>query len=613
MFNTLKGKISSVYLCLVLVIAIVGAVSVLNLYELSRAINGLMTDNYKSIGAINNMVDALERQDSSMLIYINVDRQKGIDLFTQNSNTFLNWYIVEHNNITEPHENEYVEKINSCYNAYTKSFSQLQEILNSQGTDKAIEYYNSQIVPNFTNLKQELKDLSLLNEKAMFQDKNSATGNAEHSMYIILAASSIAVIGGFLLSRFSTNRFLEPMYSLTEAVKLAKPGNLDKQVSVDSQDEVGVLAAEYNNLTRRLQQYEQSTLGNLMAEKNKSLTIVKSISDPLVVLDTNYKIMLLNNACEEFFNIQEQSVINKHFLEAIRNGEVFDHISSVLNSREDYKEKIIRVRSNDDFYFNVLVTTIKGVDANVTGLIVIFQDVTQLKKLEKIRADFIATISHEFKTPLASIIMGTSMILEENMGALNEEQRSVLTTINEDEIRLTNLLNELLQLSKLESDRAFFNFQPCSVAGIAETSVKQFYEQAQKKDIALYYDIDDNLPKVEADFEKITWVVNNLITNAIKYTNAGDEIVIGARVKDNKMFVSVKDTGVGIPPEYLDKIFDKFVQVKGFDSEVRGTGLGLVIVKEIIEAHKGQVWCESTLDVGSNFTFTLPLWGGNMQ
>lgn len=611
MFKTLKGKISSVYLCLVLVIAIVGAVSVLNLYESSRAINGLMTDNYKSINAVNNMLEALERQDSSMLIYINADRQKGIDLFTQNSSAFSSWYNVENNNITEPHENDYVEKINNYYTMYIRSFSQLQEIRNNQGADKATEYYNTQIMPNFNNLKQELKDLSLLNEKAMFDDKNNATSSAEQSTYIILIASCIAVIGGFLLSRFSTNRFLKPIYSLTEAVKLAKPGSLDRQVSIDSQDEVGVLASEFNNLTGRLQQYERSTLGNLMAEKNKSLAIVKSISDPLIVLDTNYKIMLLNNACEEFFNIREENVINKHFLEAIRNGEVFDHISSVLNSREDYKEKIILVRSKDDFYFNVLVTTIKDIDTNITGLIVAFQDVTRLKKLDKVRANFIATISHEFKTPLASIIMGTSMILEERMGILNEEQRSVLNTINEDETRLSNLVNELLQLSKLESDRAIFNFEPCSIEGIAETSIKQFFEQAQKKEVALYSDIDDKLPKVEADFEKITWVINNLIANAIKYTNAGDEICIKARVEENQMFVSVRDTGYGIPPEYLDKIFDKFIQIKGQDSEIRGTGLGLVIVKEIIEAHKGRVWCESKLDVGSTFTFTLPLWGGS--
>jgi signal transduction histidine kinase len=205
------------------------------------------------------------------------------------------------------------------------------------------------------------------------------------------------------------------------------------------------------------------------------------------------------------------------------------------------------------------------------------------------------------------------MILEEGMGALNEEQRSVLNTINEDEARLSNLVNELLQLSRLESDRAIFNFEPCSIEGIAETSVKQFYELAQKKDVTLYYDIDDNLPKVVADFEKLTWVLNNLIANAIKHTNAGDEICIDARVEEGKMLISVKDTGVGIPPEFLDKIFDKFIQIKGPDAEVRGTGLGLVIVKEIVEAHKGRVWCESKLDVGSNFTFTLPLWGGSMQ
>lgn len=606
MIKTLKGKISLVYLCLVLVIAIVGAVSVINLFKLSKAIDGLMTDNYKSINAVTNMLEAVERQDSGMLIYINVDRQKGIDLFTENNDTFLKWFNVERTNITEPSEKEYVDRIGNYYKLYIKSFSQLQEIRNSDGTSKAIEYYNSTIMPDFIKLKQEMRNLSTLNEKAMFNKKDIVTKNTQHLMYIILILSALAVIGGFLLSRFFTNRFLAPIYSLTQAIKLVRAGDLNKQITVDSQDEVGELAKEFNNMTKRLQQYEQSALGRLMEEKNKSLAIVKSISDPLIVLDTNYKIVLLNDACEKFFDIDEEKVTNKHFLEAVRNGEIFEHIASVLNTKEDYKEKIIYIKSDDDYYFNVVVTTVKDTGANITGLIVAFQNVTQLKKLERIKTDFVATISHEFKTPLTSIVMGTSMILDESMGALNEEQKSVMNTIREDEIKLSNLVSELLELSKIESDRAIFNIEPCAIEGIVETSVRQFYEQAQQKDVNLYYELEDDLPKVNADDEKITWVINNLITNALKYTNAGDEISVSAYAKDDKMYVSVKDTGVGIPPEFQERIFEKFVQVKGQDREVRGTGLGLSIVKEIIDAHHGEIWCESKLDVGSTFTFTLP-------
>ncbi len=608
MLSTLKGKISVVYLSLVLVIAIVGAISVLNLYSLHKGVDGLMTDNYKSIKAVNIMLGAVERQDIAMLTYINVDRPKGIDIFLDNAAVFNQWFDVANNNITEHGEKNYISKINNFYKLYIKSFSELQELQSSGGRVKALAYYNSAIMKDFNALKKELSGLSLINEKAMFNKKANVTVDAKQSMYVLIFLSAFAVIGGFLLSRVSVNRFLTPIYTLTEAIKLVKAGELNKQIEVTTSDEVGELAAEFNNMTKRLQQFEQSTLGQLMTEKNKSLAIVKSIIDPLIVLDTNYKVILLNDACEKFFNVKEDRVLNRHFLEAIREGEIFEHISSVLNSKEEHKEKIIYVKSEDEYYFNIAVTVIKDNDANIAGLIAVFHNVTQLKKLERIKTDFLATISHELKTPLTSIVMGTSLILDESMGNLNEDQKSVINTMKEDEIRLSNLVNELLELSKIESDRAIFNFESCSMEGIIDTSAKQFYEQSLQKDVSLYYDLDEQLPRVNADAEKILWVINNLINNALKYTNAGDEISIRAYAGDNLMYVSVKDTGVGIPEEFQSRIFEKFIQVKDHDKEIRGTGLGLSIVKEIIEAHHGSILCESKLDVGSTFTFTLPLY-----
>lgn len=610
MIRTLKGKISLVYLGLVFVTAFVGAISAYNIFKLGESINGLMVDNYRSIGAASNMLEAIERQDSAILTYVNADRQKGLEEFTGNIPEFQKWYNIESSNVTESGEKNYVDEIGACYTEYIKQFSKLQEIHGSDGTARSAAYYNSTIIPVFGQIKNAIRGLSQLNEKAMFAGKDRATENARRSMYLILVISAVAVAGGFMLSRFFSNRFLKPIYSLTQTVKLVKAGDLNQKIMVESEDEIGELAQEFNNMTVRLQQYEQSTLGSLMSERNKSIAIVKSITDPLIVMDRNYRIILLNDACEIFFGIQEAKVLNKHFLEAIRNGEVFDHISGTADDSEDLREKILHIRKDDeddDYYFNVVVTAVKDMDSNITGLITVFQNVTQLKKLEKVKTDFIATISHEFKTPLTSIIMGTSMILEEKMGALNEEQKSVVDTIKEDEIRLSNLVNELMELTKIESDKAIFNMQANSIEGIIDASVKQFYEQAKLKDISLIYNLDDDLPRVYADFEKITWVVNNLVANALKYTYAGDEISITAETREGKMFVSVKDTGIGIPPEYIDRIFDKFVQVKGYDAEVRGTGLGLAIVREIIDAHGGRIWCESRMDSGSDFIFTLPL------
>ncbi len=607
MIKTLKGKVSLLYLSLVILIAVVGITASVNLFRLSRAIDGLMISNYKSINAANMMMEAIERQDSAALLYINVDTRKGKELFTNNSEVFFKWYNVDSNNITEKGEKDIVNAIQASYTRYMTLFLDLEEIRSKQGISKANEFFTTQMSTEFTNTKNKLRLLSVLNEKSMFKSKAEATKNAEDSMYLVLGISIVAFIGGFVVSRYFTDRFLKPITLLTQTMKMVKAGDLNQEANINTKDEIGELSLEFNNMTKRLQQYEQSTLGNLLAEKNKSVAIVKSTSDPLVVLDTDYRIILLNDAFESIFGVSEKALTNKHFLEGIRNGEIFDFISNAFKSGDETQQKIFSVRANqEDYYFNIIVTTVKDNNANLSGMIAVFQNVTQLKELEKIRTDFIATISHEFKTPLTSIMMGTDVLIDEGMGQLNDDQKQFIHAIREDGDRLTKLVNDLLELTRIESGRAIFKFKEYAIDDIIECAVKPFYQLSEQQDKSLYFKCEEDMPPVIVDFEKITWVLNNLISNALKYTNAGDEISVTAAVnKENMMCVTVKDTGLGIPKEYIDKIFEKFVQVKDADFEVRGTGLGLAVVREIIEAHEGRIWCESRLDLGSSFSFTL--------
>ena len=607
MIRTLKGKISLVYVFLVFMLAVIGSMSVVNLYRLSKEIDLLMVRNYKSINAVSHMLEAFERQDSAALIYINVNRQKGIELFANNSTEFMKWYTIGYDNITETGEKELLSDVNKGYQNYTMLFSKLQEIRNQDGLAESAAFYDTTMMHEFENLKIVLRQIIQLNEDAMLKAKNSATDSTHTSMYVILTVSAFAVIGGFILSRYFTGLFLKPLYMLTKSIKAVKAGNWNQQIDIITNDEIGDLSQEFNNMTKRLYQYEQSTLGKLLTEKNRTLVIVKSIPDPLIVLDTSYRIMLLNDACEMFFGIEEEKALKKHFLEVIRNEELFDIISNTYENKEVQQERIIHIEQKESFYFNVIVTMAMDLDLKQTGYIILLKNVTQLKQAEKTRSDFIATISHEFKTPLTSIMMGTSMFLDGSTGTLNDEQRDILNTIKEDGERLTTLVNDVLELSRIESGKSIYNMEACSVFPIINNSIKQFTMQAEYKNVTLINKVSNNFPKVFADEEKITWVVNNLISNALKYTAAGDEIVVSAHIKDEKLYVYVKDTGTGIPEEFQSKIFDKYVQVRGQDLEVRGAGLGLAVVREIVNAHGGEIWCESKLDTGSTFVFTLLL------
>lgn len=606
MFKTLKGKFLVVYLFLVFILVVIGSTSIVNIYVLSKNIQGLMTDNYKSINAANYMSEALEGQNLAILTYININKHEGIENFHKYGNDFNKWYQVESSNITEEGEKQLVEKINNIYVEYMALFSKLQEVSAAGGVSRTINFYDEEVYPAYINLKNIIKDMANINEKAMFHSKESVIKSSQKSMDAIIVISTISVIGGFAVAWISLKKFLNPLYTLRDNIKALKEGELDKQTKIVSEDEIGELSKEFNDMTRRLLQFEQSTLGKLLAEKNKSLAIVKSISDPILVMDIDYKILLINDAFEKLFNIEEKNILNKYFLEVIRNGELYDYIKNIYNIEEKVQQKIFYFNHcNKDYYYNVLVTNLKQEEDKRYGLVVLFQNITELKEIEKLKGDFIATVSHEFKTPITSIMMGASLIGDKAAGGLNKKQKEILSTITEETEKLLNLVNNLLNLYKLESKKSVFKIEECSIEAIIENSIKSFANEAIERNINLQYNIIGDNFNVRVDFDKTAWVLNNLIANALKFTNPGDEILIRSFIKENNICISVKDTGCGIPENYVEKVFEKFVQVEG--TEHRGTGLGLAIAKEIVEAQGGEIWCESKIGQGSTFTFTLPL------
>lgn len=605
--KSLRGKITLIYIGLVMIITIVGLISVFNVYKLERSIDGLITDNYKSIDTANNMNNYIEAQDKAILKYMQNQKKEAVNLFYESNDMFYKWFHTERNNVTEAREAEIVEELNVNYIEFMKLFPELQENSKTHNYEQIQSFYKEVITPVLKNIKKNLNDLSKLNEVTMFDKKNSAKINAEHSTNIILIVSSISTALGLVISIIYTNKYLRPIHLLTDTVKSVKEGEINKQAPIIYNDEIGMLATEFNNMTNRLYEFEKSTKGTLLAEKNRSMTIVKSISDPLIVLDASFKIKFINNSCETFFNLKEDYVLNKHFLQVIKNSELYDYAFEVINNDLVDDGKIIDIAmKNKTYFFNVTVTPIKDKDLKVNGVIMLFRNVTELKQLEMIKTDFIGTISHELKTPLTSVMMGVGLMSDVNIGTLNQKQSKIIETIKEDVHKLNDLVSNLLKISQLQSDRAILDIKPCNIIELIDNSVSNYISQAEEKQINLHYEICEDLPNIMVDEEKIIWVLNNLVSNAIRYTENKGKILIGAYTKNEEMYVYVKDTGRGIPEQYLNKVFEKFVRVEGFEILPESNGLGLSIAKEIVEVHGGEIWCESKLNEGSIFTFTLP-------
>jgi len=606
--KTLKGKIVTINVFLVLAIVMIGLLSSFNIYRVSGEIDGLITNNYKSINASTKMNEVIETQDKAILHYIAFGNKSSMDIIYNNNEEFYKWLNVGKTNITEVGEADVTNKISGDYLLFVKSFSTFQDYQSSHTSNENIRFYNSKVYPSVVKVKIDLGNLAKINEKAMFKGRDIAKSNALSVMYLILLISTTAAIIGLIISLIYTNKSLRPIYLLTETIKSVKEGEINKQAPIINEDEVGMLAKEFNNMTSRLYEFEQSTTGKLLSERNKSIAIVKSITDPLIVLDASYKIQLLNDSGQNIFGILEQNIINSHFLESIGNMELYDYIFLVVNNKSTNVEKILSFQVNERaYFFNVIVTVVNNKENKINSIVVLLKNITEYKQLEKVRTDFIATISHELKTPLTSIMMGVGLILEKNVGAINEKQEELLEAIKEETEKLTDLVSNLLKLSKIQSDKAVYDIKAYSITEIARECVKNYSVQAKNDGISLYNSVEDDLPDVIVDKEKITWVLNNLVSNALKYTNAGGEIIIGAIIAGEKMKVFVKDNGKGIPREYHERIFEKFVKISAYDTEFLSSGIGLSIAKGIVEAHGGTIYCESEVNKGSTFTFTLPV------
>lgn len=605
----IKGKMFSVYAVLIIFMLGISLSFIITLLNLGNNINGFMQANYKSIVAAQDMMDALDQSQQAALGFIMSDETSGLKQFSDSSDNFISAYLVEKGNITEKGESDLVAKINSSYENYNKSFFQLQEYKSGQGRDYSLEYFYNTLVKQYAALKSDCRNLMSMNQNAMFASADRINMSARNFIYINIVVAVITTVLGFTFIFYLLSKIFSPLRQFTDSVRSIKEGNLYNEIHVNSNDEIGELAGEFNSMTTRLQQYDQMNIKKLVDEKNKSSAIVNSIGDPIIVTDINYKIILLNPSFESIFGIKQGDAYGKHFLEVINNRHIFDIITDVLHSGDYMSDEDILSLKLDtkDKYYKVSVTPIYDKDKAITGTVTLLQDITHLKEVEILKSEFVSTVSHEFRTPLTSISLGVGLLLDRTLGAINKDQNEVISAIKDEEERLANLVNDLLDLSRIESGKMAINKKPCLIEEIIESTAKSLSELAHTRGVNLNYYKDENIPAVKADTDKIRTVLANLIGNAIKFTPQGGNIEVFTYSRDKKVYISVKDTGIGIPKEYHEKIFERFVQVKKNINDGTGTGLGLAIAKKIVEAHGGEIWVESEEGKGSTFTFTLKM------
>jgi NtrC-family two-component system sensor histidine kinase KinB len=609
---TLKRKILVGYGFAVALMAVVVAWSVVNLISLGQATDAILRENYRSILAAENMVDALERQDSGILLMFLGDTKKGISQFRENEAEFLVWLARAKDNVTIKGEAKLIQSVETNYAKYRQEFSRITDLSRRETPVPAstVKVYEEVIYPLFAEVRDVCVRLRQLNEQTMYAASVRAGQVAKRAIWSTVLVASLALIAALFFSLVLAERIVRPLRDFMEASRKISSGDYSVQVPVGTRDELGSLAGEFNQMAAQLDHYHKLNIDKIISEKNKGEAILSSIEDGLIVFDPGLKVAGINPAAIRMLGFGSRDSASLRCSDILPDAHVCDLIGKTVETgvKPDVpdEQRIITLQEGEGSrHYLFSVTAIRGLDRNLSGIVLLLRDVTRLKEVERLKSEFVMAASHELRTPLTSLGMSIDLLRESVSRGVHEPDRELLQAAHEDVERMKALVNELLDLSKIEAGRIELEFENVTVQTLFDHVEEVFKSQVDMKEVKLTTQLKEDLPSLRADANKVAWVLTNLISNSLRYVNKGGHIRLIADKIGTNVHLSVRDDGPGIPPEYQSKIFQKFVQVKG--QETGGTGLGLAICKEIVRAHGGSIWVESLPGQGSTFTFTLPV------
>jgi signal transduction histidine kinase len=404
---------------------------------------------------------------------------------------------------------------------------------------------------------------------------------------------------------------LRPLATLSEATRKIGEGNFDARAHVQGADELAALAADFNSMAVRLSEYRKSSLGDLLQAHLSMQASIDSIPDPVVIFSVEGYLQNVNHAAETLLGLRTDST-SKDPLKSVNapTRAVLERIRShILSGKGAYVPKGFEDAVQlgtllGDRYFLPRGAPVYETRGVIVGVTVILQDVTRLRRFEELKNDLVATVAHEFRTPLTSLRMAVHLCTEQVAGPLTEKQAELLYAAREDCDRLQAMVDDFLDLSRIEAGRVELYPLLTPVAELIENAVEQHKAEADAKEVHL--SASSYLPqlKILADHERIGHVFTNLVGNALRHTPPTGTVTLSATVTNGAVRFTVADTGKGIPTEFQQRIFEKFFQVP--NAEPKGTGLGLYIAKEIVRGHGGDIGVESEPGKGSTFWFTIP-------
>ncbi len=545
------------------------------IYQLKKDTQNILTDNYNTLQYSRNMLLSLEEIGKEPFAI--AEFQKNLDLQRQN--------------ITEDGEKEATKNI-------LAHFSDLKNDKENLSLHSAI--------------RKDIAELMQLNMNAIQIKSGIANTTAQNAIAVISIAGTLCFLIAFILMVNLPANISNPIRELTSSIHQIANQNYRERVQFESNSEFGELARSFNTMAEKLQEYSESRIDKILKGKKRIETLIDNMHDAVIGIDENRKVLFVNDEALKISGLKKENFVGKLIQDvAVSNDLVRDLIKEIINpDAEKNPAELLKIFvEGKENYFEKEILDINVIptgenDSRFIGQVIMLRNITPFKELDLAKTRFIGTVSHEFKTPISSIQMGLQLLENEKIGSLNEEQQKLIKGIDEDTLRLLKITGELLNVAQLETGVSQLNIRPFKIIEMLEEVIKTNRSAADKRQISMITDIDSGLDIINADQEKTLWVLNNIVSNAIRYSYEQSTVTIKVeKIDSDHVKFSVEDQGLGIDEQYLKHIFTRYFRVPGTKAE--GTGLGLSISKEFIEAQRGSIAVESEVGKGSVFSFIL--------
>jgi NtrC-family two-component system sensor histidine kinase KinB len=600
---TLRRRLLLAQVPLATALLLVGAASLRTVSFLGDRSETILQDNYRSVLAAQRMGDALDGLDREALL--RALSQPEVEPAQALRDRFESELRVQEGNLTEPGEGQVTEHLRAAWAAYLAA-ERYQE-----GAREKIPAYLGPLQRDSLAVRAAIDEVLSLNQDAMVRKSNQARRSAQRLLQFMMVATFGALVLGLVASFALTSRIVKPLSALSLAVRRFGEGDLESRARPRGKDEIAALSTEFNTMADRLEEYRKSSLGDLIQAQQASQAAIDSLPDPVLVLDAEGGILNLNRAAEALLRMGpgEGAGTPIHSLDPMLRERVDAIRTHVLSGKGAVVprgfDEAVRVDLQDGPHRLLpRATALYSEEGAVTGVTVVLQDVTRLVRFDELKNDLVATVAHEFRTPLTSLRMAVHMCAEEAAGPLTAQQADLMAAARQDCERLQGIVDDILDLSRIQAGRIEIHPRIVDPVALIQHAVRDAETAARAGGVELSLDDPPKGFELQADPERVGVVLVNLIGNAVRHTPPGGKVVARVQRGDDGARFEVQDTGEGIPAQFQERIFERFFQVPG--SKRGGVGLGLYLSREVVRAHGGEMGATSEVGKGSTFWFTLP-------